>query len=87
MGHISPAVGKKLAENGLVSGIQVVETPSGEIQFCKSCVYAKATRKPIAKEREGECATEFGAEVHTDLWGPARVASIRRLSLLYYLHR
>ena len=35
-----------------------------EPTFCEACVYAKATRKPVAKERVGEHATEFGAEVH-----------------------
>ena len=36
-------------------------------------MYAKATRKPIPKAREGKCATKFGDEVHLDLWGPAPV--------------
>jgi len=38
-------------------------------------VYAKATRKPVAKEREGDRAKDFAAEVHSDLWGPAPVAT------------
>ena len=53
MGHISPGVAKKLAENSLVTGIQV-DLLSGDTVFCKSCVYAKATWKPVAKEREGK---------------------------------
>src|SRR5882757_27707 len=72
MGHISPSVARRLAENGLVSGVKV-DLSSGENVYCESCVYAKATRKPIAKEREGERAKEFADEVHTDLWGPAPV--------------
>jgi IS30 family transposase len=51
--------------------------PSGETFFCESCVYAKATRKPVAKEREGQCASSFGEEIHTDLWRPAPVTTIR----------
>jgi transposase InsO family protein len=58
-----------------VSGIKV-DLSTGEKVFCESCVYAKATRKPIAKERAGDRATEFGGEVHTDLWGPAPVETL-----------
>src|SRR5882762_5597950 len=76
MGHISPGIAKKLVENGLVTGVRINDSSDGVV-FCKSCVYAKATQKPVAKEREGERATEFGGEVHTDLWGPAPVATIR----------
>jgi transposase InsO family protein len=72
MGHIAPSVARRLAENGLVSGVKV-DLSSGESVYCESCVYAKATRKPIAKERQGERAKEFADEVHTDLWGPAPV--------------
>ena len=43
--------------------------------FCESCIYAKLNRKPIVKVREGDRATEFGGEVHTDLWEPAPVES------------
>ena len=76
MGHISPGIAKKLVENGLVTGVRIDDSSDGVI-FCESCVYAKATRKPVAKEREGERATEFGGEIHSDLWGPAPVPTIR----------
>ncbi|KAG2758121.1 hypothetical protein P692DRAFT_20692856, partial [Suillus brevipes Sb2] len=75
MGHIAPSVAKRLAENGLVSGMKV-NMSSGEPYFCETCVYAKATRKPIAKECRGERAKEFRQEIHTDLWGPAPVPSL-----------
>ena len=75
MGHISPGITKKLIENGLVTGVRLDDS-SGDTVFCESCVYAKSTRKPVAKEREGEQATEFGEEVHSNLWGPAPVATI-----------
>jgi hypothetical protein len=63
MGHIAPSAAHRLTENGLVSGIKV-DLSSGEPTFCESCVYAKATRKPIAKVWEGEHAKEFADEVH-----------------------
>jgi hypothetical protein len=75
MGHIAPSAARKLAENGLVSGLKV-DLSSGERTYCESCVYAKATRKPIAKAREGERAKDFAGEVHTDLWGPTPVATL-----------
>jgi hypothetical protein len=75
MGHISPDVARKLVAKGFVTGVSLNETESGNPFFCESCVYAKATRKPILKARQGERATEFGGEVHSDLWGPAPVAT------------
>ncbi|KIO08044.1 hypothetical protein M404DRAFT_78898, partial [Pisolithus tinctorius Marx 270] len=75
MGHISPSVTRCLAEKGLVSGLKF-DLSKDEPTFCKACVYAKATRKPVAKERVGERAAEFAEEVHTDLWGPAPVETL-----------
>ena len=75
MGHISPDIARKLVTKGFVTGVSLNETGSGDPLFCESCVYAKATRKPILKVRQGERATEFGGEVHSDLWGPAPVAT------------
>ena len=49
MGHISTEVARKLVDNGFVTGVRLETTPSGEPHFCESCVYAKATRKPVAK--------------------------------------
>lgn len=75
MGHIAPSAARCLAENGLVSGVKV-DMSSGEPTFCESCVYAKATRKPVAKVRQGERAAEFVGEVHTDLWGPSPMPTL-----------
>lgn len=75
MGHIAPSAARRFAEKGLVSGLKV-NTSSDELTFCESCVYAKATRKPIAKVREGERAKEVGGLVFSDLWGPAPVATL-----------
>ena len=75
MGHISPKIAQKLVDDGFVTGVHLEMTPSGDPFFCKSCVYAKAMRKPIPKEQEGKRAKVFGGEVHSDLWGPALVES------------
>ena len=56
-------------------GIYLKYTPSDQKILCESCVYAKATRKNIPKIHEGKRASEFGGEVHSDLWGKSPVES------------
>ena len=75
MGHISAASARRLVSQGLVTGVSLDLTDPVSPFFCESCVYAKSSRKPVSKVREGERATEFGGEVHSDLWGPAPVES------------
>ena len=54
MGHISAGVAKKLIEKGFVTGVCLEPMSFGEPYFCESCIYAKATREPIPKVRDGE---------------------------------
>jgi hypothetical protein len=75
VGHIAPATARKLVEKGFVTGVKL-DVSGGEPTFCESCIYAKSTRKPVSKVREGERAKEFGDEVHSDLWGPAPIATL-----------
>ena len=75
MGHIAPSVAHHLLEKGLISGLKFDES-ADEGTFCESCVYAKATRKPVAKVHEGEQATELGALVYSDVWGLSPVATL-----------
>ncbi|KAA1478896.1 hypothetical protein DENSPDRAFT_744706, partial [Dentipellis sp. KUC8613] len=70
MGHIAPSMTKRLLDKGFVTSLRL-DTSSEEPTFCESCIYAKATHKPIPKECISERHTEFGDEVHTDVWGPA----------------
>jgi hypothetical protein len=49
LGHISPDAAKRLAQNGFITGLRLESTATGKEFFCESCVYAKATRKPVAK--------------------------------------
>ena len=46
------------------------------VQTCALPIYAKTTRKPINKERQGDQASTFRDEVHSDLWGPSPLATI-----------
>src|ERR1700678_2251802 len=73
MGHISPESARRLVSQGLVTGVLVDLTGPIRPFFCESCTYAKSSRKPISKVIEGERATVFGGEVHSDIWGPAPV--------------
>ena len=77
MGHVALSVACRLTEQGLVRGLKFDKSVD-EGTFCESCVYVKATRKPIAKEREGERhgAIEVGTLMHSDVWGPSPVAML-----------
>ena len=76
LGCVSPGVAKQLAEKELVPGVHV-DTSLGNMVFCESCIYTKATWKPVVKVQEEEWAAELRGKVHTDLWGSARVATIK----------
>ena len=75
MGNISPEVAQKLVTKGLVTGI-CLNTSAGKDFFCESCIYAKSMWRPIAKVCQGECTKDFAEEIHSNIWGPAPVATI-----------
>jgi len=70
MGHIAPTATKMLVVNGHVAGVMLIG--SLEPLQCESCIKAKSARKVIPKVRKGEQATEFGQEIHSDIWGPTK---------------
>ena len=71
MGHIAPETIKRMVSKGIIQGVEIDLTT--EIQQCDSCEYAKATRKPIQRTREGPRASKFGNEIHSDVWGPSPI--------------
>ena len=73
MGHIAPASARKLVTDGLVTGI-ALDSSSWE-EHCEACIYARATRQPVPKLRVSTQAKAFGDEIHTDVSGPAEVAT------------
>jgi hypothetical protein len=75
MGHVSPEIAHQLITKGFVTGVKLNNSPA-ELTFCESCIYAKATRKFIPKVCQGECAKEISGEIHSDIWGPAPVATL-----------
>lgn len=82
-GHISFQNAKSLVKNKYITGVRLEYTPSNQKLFCKSCVYAKATRKSVPSVQEGERASEFGGEIHLDLWVKSPVES--KCRKLYYV--
>jgi hypothetical protein len=72
--HIVPDAIRALVNKGAVEGIQLIDDRA--LLLCDSCEHAKSTCKPINKERMTPLADTFGAEVHTDLWGPSLLQSL-----------
>ncbi len=75
MGYVSIKTACKLVKYKHVLGIRLEDISNIDKFFCESCVYTKATRKSVPKKREGDRATEFADEVHSDLWGKSLIES------------
>jgi hypothetical protein len=75
MGHIAPASTCRLVEDGLVTSLML--NPDSKEEHCDTCIYTRATCQPVLKLRISEQASDFGDEVHTDVWGPAPVSTCR----------
>src|SRR6266540_7475134 len=75
MGHVSIKTTCKLVKDKHVLGIRLEDISDIDKFFCESCVYAKATQKSVPRKCEGDRATEFADEVHSDLWGKSPIES------------
>ena len=74
LGHISVDTTFTLVHSNAVTGVHLID--NFPPLTCDSCEYAKATCKAICKEREAPQADFFGAEVHSDVWGPSPTQSL-----------
>ena len=74
LGHLPIRAIRELVSRGFITGIKLVA--SNESPVCEACIRAKSTRKPVPAKREGTRAEELGGEIHSDTWGPARVATL-----------
>ena len=63
-----------MIKNGLVEGVKLDR--SSDIWSCDSCEYAKAHKKPIQKEQKEPWTSDFGKEVHLNVWGPSPVQNM-----------
>ena len=73
LGHISVASARKLVENGAIKGIKL--DPNAPDTDCDTCIFTRAKRLPVPKPRTSIPAQNFGDVIHTDVWGPAPVAT------------
>ena len=71
LGHIAPHAVKDLVSQGIVEGVVLTDN---DVDFiCHACIIGKKHRHPVPKVWEGKRANEFGAEIHSDLGGPAQM--------------
>ncbi|QRV77015.1 Retrovirus-related Pol polyprotein from transposon TNT 1-94 [Ceratobasidium sp. AG-Ba] len=82
LGHIGAKALQNIKSMGIVNGMEVSEGNEGLEFECESCIKAKMHTKPFPKESHTE-VKDVGELVVTDVWGPARIASIGRY--LYYV--
>ncbi|OJT06204.1 Retrovirus-related Pol polyprotein from transposon TNT 1-94, partial [Trametes pubescens] len=73
-GHIAIRSIRELVSKGFITGVKLVR--SGNSKPCEACIRAKSTRKHVPTERQGTRASEFGEELHSDVWGAARTVTI-----------
>jgi transposase InsO family protein len=74
MGHISPEVARKMVNDGAVKGVELTDETE---TFCRICTHAKAHALPFPKDSVSTKPEAWGRRVHTDVWGPAKVESLR----------
>jgi len=75
LGHISYSSVKHAIASGKVTGVQL-NNDTKEL-LCEACTQAKPHRKPFPDAATNQ-ATQYGEQIHCDLWGPASVISIRK---------
>ena len=81
LGHLAPKSICVLMNAHSVTGLRLIDDL---LPFsCDSCDWAKMTHKRIRKHCTTPQATHFGAEIHSDIWGPSMVKSINNRS--YYV--
>ncbi len=73
LSHIAVTSTCKLVESGAIVGIKL--DPGSQEADCNTCIYVCATCLPVPKIRICLPAENFGDEVHTNVWGPAPIAT------------
>ncbi|QRV96308.1 Retrovirus-related Pol polyprotein from transposon TNT 1-94 [Ceratobasidium sp. AG-Ba] len=82
LGHINVKTLKRLKETNAVDGMEIAEDSEGLNFECNACMQSKAHVQPFPKDSR-TVASEIGELVVTDVWGPARIASIGKYK--YYV--
>ena len=73
LGHIAPMSARKIVERGAIVGVEL--DPDSQETNCDACIFTCATHLPIPKVRISPPAQNFGDEIHTDVRGPATIAT------------
>ena len=73
LGHIAAENARKLVISGAITGVEL--DSDSQVTDCDACIYARATRLPVPTVRISPPAQNFGDEIHTDVWGPAPIAT------------
>ena len=75
LGHISVISACKLVQSGAVKGIKL--DPNAPETDCEACIFARATCLPIYKLCISVLAQSFGDKIHSNIWGPAPVTTLK----------
>ncbi|QRV85201.1 Retrovirus-related Pol polyprotein from transposon TNT 1-94 [Ceratobasidium sp. AG-Ba] len=75
LGHINAKALKRLKDTNAVNGMEIIKDDKGLDFECVTCMQSKAHIHPFPKDSHTQ-ASEIGDLVVTDVWGPARKASI-----------
>ena len=70
MGHLAYPSLKHMLQHNMISGIKV--EPTSTPTFCHEYTKSKSIQLLLPSESFTR-ATKYGEQIHTDLWGPARV--------------
>jgi hypothetical protein len=74
LGHIGITGLRKLHGKNLVDGFSIIDSP--QTFDCEACIKSKLTREPLPKTVSRRHWLP-GELMHTDVWGPAHVTSVR----------
>jgi len=73
LSHIAVESARKFIQSGAIIRVEL-DSDSQETD-CDACIFAHATHLPIPKVRISPPAQNFGDEIHTNVWGPATIAT------------
>jgi transposase InsO family protein len=73
MAHANAPALRKMINEGVIEGIELVP---GDLGTCEACIQAHHARQPFPTERESPPPTKYGERVHSDVWGPAQTKSL-----------
>ena len=83
LGHISADAIHTLTWANAVTGLHLID-PNATFT-CNLCDHAKTTHKVIHKISEVSPAQSFGNKIHTNIWGPAPISTIRGHNIMSLL--